>query len=79
MSYLFFQTAAVPGFSEPTETVTVETSELPTEETVIDDTGTITMECTTVSPDGSDANDLMIQNIQNIKAGESKDFEKKNY
>ena len=71
-SIIVFQTANVPGFSEPTETVTVETSELPTEETVIDDTGAITMECTTVSPDVTDANDLMIQNISNIKAGESK-------
>ena len=41
---------------------------------MIDDTGTITMECTTVPPDVTDANDLMIQNINNIKAAESKNM-----
>ena len=58
----------VPGLSEPTETVTVETSELPNEETVIDESGAITIEGGAVSPGGGDASELM---IQNIKAGES--------
>lgn len=67
------QHTAVPGFSEPGETVTVETSEIPTEETVIDESGTITIEGTQVSPGGGDASELMIHNIQGIKTGEKDD------
>ena len=72
----FFQHTAVPGLSEPTETVTVETSEIPGEETVIDESGTITIEGAADSPGGGgDPSELMIQNIQSIKGGESKNID----
>lgn len=67
------QQNVIPGLSEPTETVTVETSEIPTEETVIDDAGTITIGPGTVSPEEGDTSELMIQNIQSLKTGEKED------
>ena len=68
---LAFQHLAVPGPSEPTEIVTVETSDTAGEETVIGEAGTITIDASAVSEE-VDANELMIQNIQSLKTESKK-------